>query len=183
MFNLPCHAQTAGGKTHYNERFKWTITVPDGFEEVSAAEWERLQNRGEDAIEQTIGDEMINLTKTIFVLRNGNFNYLESNYQPFDPEVDGDYLSSCKLVNEVLYETLRMQMPQANLDSTASVETISGLQFQVFKVEVELPNAVVLRTIMYSRLFDKNEFTVNITYVDGKMGEMMLSALRSSTFD
>ncbi|MFK7796997.1 MAG: hypothetical protein AB8E82_06055 [Aureispira sp.] len=170
-------------KKLYNEDFKWTIVIPENFNIVSPDDWAKMQNKGADAIENTYGEEVINQAKTIFVFKNADFNYLESNYQPFDTEVDGDYLESCKNVNEILYETFKTQMPNAVIDSSRSVEKISGLDFQTFKMKIDFPNGMIMHSLMYSRLFDKNEFSVNIMYVDDKQGEKMLNAWTNSRFE
>lgn len=39
-----------------------------------------------------------------------------------------------------------------------------------------------MNVLMYSRLFDKKEFTVNIMYVDNKKGQLMLEAWKKSKF-
>ncbi len=170
-------------KTLYNEDFKWTIIIPENFNDVSPEDWEGLQNKGADAIENTYGEEVVNQAKTIFVFKNADFNYLESNYQPFDVEVDGDYLESCKNINEILYEIFKTQMPNAVIDSSSNVETINGLDFQLFKMKIDYPNGMIMHSLMYSRLFDKKEFSVNITFVDDKQGEKMLNAWTNSKFE
>lgn len=150
---------------------------------MSPSDWEKLQKRGTDAIEDTYDEVVVNNAKTIFVFKNGDFNYLESNYQPFDEDTDGDFIESCKNVNEVLYETFKAQMANAVVDSSSSVEKIGGLEFQTFKMQIAFPNGMMMRTFMYSRLFDKKEFSVNITYLDDKQGERMINAWTHSTFE
>lgn len=179
-----CSGQTKTlPKNLFNEEFNWSIVIPENFNDVSPTDWERIQNKGADAIENIYGEELINQAKTIFVFKNADFNYLESNYQPFDVEVDGDYLESCKIVNEILYETFIGQMPNAIIDSSSSVEKISGLEFQTFKVKVDYPNGMIMHLLMYSRLFDNKEFTVNITYVDEEQGQKMVNAWKNSKFE
>lgn len=39
-------------------------------------------------MEQTAGGKIVNQAKTIFVFRQDQFDYLESNYQPFDTAKD-----------------------------------------------------------------------------------------------
>jgi hypothetical protein len=94
-------------KTLYNEDFKWTITIPENFVNVSPQEWTKMQNKGLDAVEDTYGEDVINQSKLIFVFKNADFNYMESNYQPFDVEENPDYIESCKEVNEILFETFK----------------------------------------------------------------------------
>ena len=168
-------------QTLHNREFNWTISIPENFASVSPEEWAKLQNKGAQAIENTFGEKIENRAKTIFVFKNGDYNYLESNYQPFDPEVDGDYIASCRAVNEIIYETFRTQIPTATLDSASSVETISGLEFRKFGVTITLP-AMKIRSFMYNRLFGKKDFSVNITYVDDEPGKKMMESWQRSVF-
>ena len=141
-----------------------------------------MQNKGADAIEKTYDEKVINQSKTIFVFKSDQLNYFESNYQPFDIAIDGNYLESCKDVNNILYETFKTQMPDIKIDSTSTIEKIDNLEFQTFKMKVEYPNKMVLNVLMFSRLFDKKEFSVNIMYVDNNKGQQMLESWRKSKF-
>lgn len=175
-------------KALYNEDFKWTITIPENFSEVSAHESAELMNEGIEMIENTYGVEMENesiadRTKTIFDYQNTDLNSLEANYQPFDPAVDGDYLEHCRATNEILYNVCKLQIPNTSVDSTSSVETISGLEFQTLRIEVVASNGITMQLLMYSRLFGTKELTVNIMYVNEPQGEKMLDAWRNSKFE
>ena len=170
-------------KTLYNEDFKWTITIPENFINVSPQEWAKMQDKGLDAVEKTFGEEVVNQSKVIFVFKNADFNYLEANYQLFDVETDGDYLESCKAVNEILFETFKTQMPNTKIDSISSTEKISNLDFQTFKMKIYFPNGMTMHSLMYSRLFDDREFSVNIMYVDERQGKRMIEAWTKSTFE
>ena len=177
-----CNGQTTAKREIYNKDFNWKITIPENFENVSAEDWTKMQNKGADAIEKTFEGEIINQSKTIFVFKSDQLNYFESNYQPFDVSIDGDYLESCKNVNEVLIDTYKAQMPHAKIDTITTVEKIDNLEFQVFKMKIEYPNKMILNLLMYSRLFGKKEFTVNIMYVDNKKGQLMTEAWKNSKF-
>ncbi len=87
-----------------------------------------------------------------------------------------------KNVNNILYETFKAQMQDIKIDTSRAVEKIDNLEFQTFKMKIAYPNKMVLNLIMYSRLFDKKEFTVNIMYVDNKMGQLMMDAWKKSKF-
>ena len=177
-----CSGQSTTQKEIFNQDFNWTIIPPDGFESVSSEEWARLQNKGASAIEDTYGEEIVNQGKTIFVFKSGQLNYFESNYQPFDESVDGDHLESVKAVNEMMYGTFMSQMPNAKVDTTLSTEKIDNLDFYVTNMKITYPNNMVMKILMYNRLFEKKEFTVNITYVDEEKGEQMKSTWRNSKF-
>lgn len=182
-----CCTINAGAQDKNNELyfkdFKWHVTIPAGFESVPAEVWQKNQQRGKEAVEDTYDAKVVNKAKIIFVFRSDQVNYFESNYQPFDPEVDGSYAESCKGVEEILYTTFKTQMPDVKLDSSTTKETIDGLSFHVFKMSVHYGNGMTLNLNMFSRLIGKNEFTVNVMYVDKKKGDMMLKAWRESKFD
>lgn len=182
LFFQNCDGQKTAKQEIHNKDFNWTITIPENFENVNSADWAKMQNKGADAIEKTYEGEVINQSKTIFVFKSDQLNYFESNHQPFDPSVDGDYLESCKAVGEVLYETFKAQMPGVKIDTTRMVEKVDNLEFQTLIMQVEYPNKMVLNLVMFSRLFDKREFAVNIMYVDKLKGQKMLDAWRQSRF-
>ncbi|MNS30207.1 hypothetical protein D3C72_622320 [compost metagenome] len=73
-------------------------------------------------------------------------------------------------------------MPQAKIERSSSTEKIDGFVFQTFKVKIELPNKMVMTLLMFSRLFEKKELTVNIMYIDTSKGEKMLASWRNSKF-
>ena len=151
-----CTGQTTKEKKEiYNKTFNWTIAIPENFDTVSIAEWSKMQNRGAKAIENTYDTKVENNAKTIFVFRSDQFNYFESNYQPFDTLQDGDYLETSNQVNQMLYGTFEAQMPNAKFDSASSTEAISGLTFQKFTVSITFPNNMVMEYLMYHRLFGK----------------------------
>ena len=182
FFLQGCHGQSSSVKKIYNPDFKWTITIPENFEKVSNDDWEKMQNKGAEAIENTYEGEIVNRATIVFVFKSGQINYFESNYQPFDIATDGDYLENNKGVNEMLYNTFITQMPGIKIDTIRTVEKIDNLEFQNFKMKVIYPNQMVLNVSMYSRLFKNKEFSVNIMYVDDKKGQKMLQAWKASTF-
>lgn len=170
-------------KTVYNKDFRWTVSIPAGFDTVSADKWAKMQSRGTEAIEKTYDAEVENNSKTIFVFQSDQFNYFESNYQPFDTVREGSYLEGFKEVNNMLYGTFEAQMKGAELDSSSSTQTISGLTFLTFKVVITFPNKMVMNWQMFSRLFGEKEFTVNIITVDKNKEKELLASWLNSKFD
>ena len=134
-------------------------------------------------IEDTYGEGIEDNTIPIFTFNNGQFNVFEAMYVPFDPDVDGDFLETCKTVNEVLYETFITQMPDAVIDTLTNIEQIDNLDFYVFKIKISYPNKIIMNMLMYSRLFDKQMFALNIIFQDKEIGQKMLDAWKNSTFE
>lgn len=169
-------------KDIYFERFKWTIKFSDNLESVSKKDWAKLQQKGSDAIENTYGEEIENNVSIIFVFRKGKTNYIESNYQPFDEEIDGNHKETIDAINDIMIETFKTNIPGLKYEENRTTRSIDGLVFQEFKLKLIYPNDVVLYSYMFSRLFDDQELTVNIMYTDKDFGEEMLKAFTASKF-
>ena len=182
LFITNTYSQNSSKNEYYNGEFKWNIVIPENFQYVNSEEQKRLQKKGKDAVEKTFGEEVINQCKNIFAFNNGKFNYFDSSYQPFDTEIDGDYKTTCKAVNNILYETIKTQAKNSKIDTISSTEIIDKLEFQKFSLKAEFQNGITINMIMYSRLFDKKEFSVNIIFIDEKKGQLMLESWRNSTF-
>ena len=182
LFITNTYSQNSSKNEYYNGEFKWNIVIPENFQYVNSEEQKRLQKKGKDAVEKTFGEEVINQSKNIFAFNNGKFNYFDSSYQPFDTEIDGDYKTTCKAVNNILYETIKTQAKNSKIDTISSTEIIDKLEFQKFSLKAEFQNGITINMIIYSRLFDKKEFSVNIIFIDEKKGQLMLESWRNSTF-
>jgi hypothetical protein len=177
-----CSGSSTPSTTLHNEDFRWTITIPAGFESVEPDEWAKVQGKGQAAMENSTGLKIDNQTTGIFVFKSGQTNYFESNQQSFDEAVDGDHRESTKLAADLLYETFVSQMPGVKIDSSMVVETIDGLEFLTTKMKLDLPNGMIMYMEMYSRLFDKRELAVNIIYIDEKKGQQMKDSWYQSKF-
>lgn len=175
------YAQNSGS-LFYSPEFKWKIQIPEGFEKVDHEEWARFQGKGEQALEKTVGQDIINHSKTIFVVKSGNFNYLETNYQPFDTKTDGSYEEANAFINDIVYKSFKENMPNAKVTNTRTKEKINNLLFYKNTFEIALPNGISMKMLMFSRLFGKKDFSVNIMFMDPKKGEEMLTAWKNSIF-
>lgn len=167
---------------YYNKEYKWTIILPEGLDTVNTTEWKKMQSKGKEAIEDTYGMEMKDEVRTLIVMRYDQFNYFESNSQPYDTTAFDSYAAGFNEVNEILYNTFKAQIPEAKLDSASSTVVIDGLEFRQFKVVIRLGETVELIWYMFSRLFGPNEFTVNIMTADRTKEKELMDAFFRSTF-
>lgn len=181
-FLLPGCKDAPSGKEYYSKEFNWRIVIPEGVEPMTPEAYRKLQGDGQGAIEETVGTEIVNEAKPVFIFKQGADNLFESNYQPFDTTVDGDYLTTCRQVNALLFETFRSQMGVAQIDSSSATEDVDGLTFQKFSVVIRKDNRVMMNSRLYSRLFGKKEFSVNIVYADDAFGKKMIRAWEQSVF-
>ncbi len=186
VFTLFLGSCSNGQKTaqeFYNETFKWKIKIPADLDTINSEKREKARGSGMQVIENTYGEKIEDYTIPIFTFSKGPFNIFEAMYEPFDPEVDGDFLETCKLVNEIVYTTFETQMPDAVIDTLTTVEQIDKLDFHVFKISITYPDGTQMNMLMYSRLFDKQSFDLNIIYRDEEIGQEMLDAWKNSTFE
>lgn len=169
--------------TIHIEDFNWTITIPKSLSLVDKSEQEERINKGEEAIEKTTGEDIVNEAVTIFAYKNGQITNLEALWQPFDEEVDGEYLETYSEVNNIIYQIFETQMPNAKLDSISSKQKVNDLEFYRFDMTIDFPDGIKIKVIRFSRLFDKKELAINIKYADEKIGENMLTAFLNSKFE
>lgn len=182
LLNVAVRAQVQPGKEYVFNPLKWKIIIPEGTTAVSNAEWNKLEEKGAAALEQTVGEKIENAATTIFVVKYDETNYFEANHQPYDSVADPDYPAYFRSANEVLYATFKEQMPNAIIDTAVTEEQIDGLLFQKFRIKITMANNVVLKIIMYSRPFGNKEFTINMMFIDEDRGFRMMTAWKKSTF-
>lgn len=182
IVTMSASAQVEAVKEFHYKALNWRIMIPSGTSVVSEQEWNRMEQKGAEAIEKTFGEKVENTAQTLFVVKFDEMNYFEANQQPYDSITDPDYPAYFRAVNEILYETFKEQIPNGTIDTASSEELIAGLLFQKFRISIGLPNNMVIRLFMYSRPFADKELTVNIMYVDEEKGIRMMSAWKKSTF-
>ncbi len=182
IVTLTATAQVEAGKEFVYKPINWKIIIPQGTTVVSQQEWQRLEQKGAEAIEKTYGEKIESNATTLFVVKYDDLNYFEANQQPYDSITDPDFPAYFRTINEVLYETFKEQIPNGTIDTASSEELIAGLLFQKFRISISMPNNIVIRLFMFSRPFGDKELTINIMYVDEEKGIRMMSAWKKSTF-
>ncbi|WP_159018069.1 hypothetical protein [Algibacter sp. L3A6] len=166
-----------------NDDFKWTVTIPKSFKELSESEWDKVEDKGIETFESVYGEEVENRATTLFAYKNGQFQTFESNYQIHDLETDGDYFKSNAEVNQIMYETFEETIPNATLDSISSKQLIDGLEFDRFEINIDFPNGIEMTTVGYSRLFNDKDFTINIVYTKESVGKELIKNILNSKFE
>ena len=182
--SLFCAGQSpAEGQTIYDKEFKWTISMPKGFERIPDSAAAKIQQKGATLIEGAYGRKVVNKARTICAFKSDQFHYFEANSQPNDDAKKGAYDESFKQVADIVYHTFEVNMPKVQMDSSYSREMVAGKDFHVFHVTVHITPQMTLQMLMYSRMFGERELTVNILYVKEEMGKQLLEAWWHSHFD
>jgi hypothetical protein len=175
-----------GNKRVLQQGIQMGILIPAGFEAQTAAQYAAAHKEGAADVEKSLNGKVDDQSKQICSFKNEKFNYFEANQQPFDKKTDGDFLASCKVVNNILYDTFKKQFPDnAKIDTAQSVYTVDGLVFQYFKMQIYFGDdkTMSMTMLLYNRLFGSREFAVAITYLDKAKGDLLLNAWKNSTFN
>lgn len=171
------------GNTYTSQEIGWTIAIPDGWEVVDRDKSEDMREKGTQALEETIDQEVdFSGVKTLIAFQKNQFNIFQSTSEPFKLEYEGEWEINNAAIKALIFETFVNQGIKADSSAT-SVETIDGLDFQTYSFTIYGPTGeVILNQILYSRLINGFDFAANINYNNEKDKETQLQAFRSSKF-
>lgn len=171
------------GNTYTSQEIGWTIAIPDGWEVVDREKSEDMREKGTQALEETIEQEVdFSGVKTLIAFQKNQFNIFQSTSEPFKLEYEGEWEINNAAIKALIFETFVNQGIKADSSAT-SVETIDGLDFQTYSFTIYGPTGeVILNQILYSRLINGFDFAANINYNNEKDKETQLQAFRSSKF-
>ena len=164
----------------YNEMFKWKFSVPNYFENVSPREAEKNQENGKEIIENKIGQEIVNKSVKIYGFKSGNYNQLIVNYQITKSEEN--YTERFKQVSELLYESFKEKLPNAEITRLYSSEIISNINFEVFEMHISSSN-IKMNMKCYSTIINGKILNIQIGYQDEEKGKSLISSIQKSTFN
>ncbi|MEI2675474.1 MAG: hypothetical protein V9F05_15665 [Chitinophagaceae bacterium] len=171
------------GNTYTSQEIGWTIAIPDGWEVVDREKSEDMREKGTQALEETIDQEVdFSGVKTLIAFQKNQFNIFQSTSEPFKLEYEGEWEINNAAIKALIFETFVNQGIKADSSAT-SVETIDGLDFQTYSFTIYGPTCeVILKQILYSRLINGFDFAANINYNNEKDKETQLQAFRNSKF-
>lgn len=164
---------------YFSPELNWTMSIPPGFKQVNANDWDALKSESE----QPGADSLIDRTNTLLVFAADRYNYFESNWQTYDEAERGDFKEHCRAVAAKLYEDFKTQIPEAQIDTAYSNQLVGTQVFEKFVLKMNLPNGAKLNSYMYSHLFSDMEFSANLFYLKEEYGTMMLEAWLNSRFE
>jgi len=164
-----------------SEEIGWTIQIPAGVEVSSISETERLRELGAGAMEDTL-DEGIDTkgVKTLIGFQFDRFNRLQSTTEPFKDIEGSSWEENNDALKDLIRNTYKDQGVAAKFSETRT-EKIDGLDFRVYDIAILAPDqSVILNQILYSRLINGFDFSVNINYQREENKEVMMTAWKSS---
>jgi len=171
-------------KNYYtSEEIGWKIEIPNGWEIMSRDQIQSEQTRGEEALEETVGQEIdFSQLKSLIHFQKNPFNSLESSSEPFELEYEGEYRDNCGQVKDLIYQTFVNQGIAS--DSTAiGVETINGLDFFTFDFTIyDKKGNVIMYSRSYNRLINGYDFCVSVYYNNDKDKAELMRVWKQSVF-
>lgn len=173
-------AQTARSNAEYfSPELNWAMSVPPGFKQVNANDWDALKS----GTGQAVADSLIDRTNTLLVFAADRYNYFESNWQTYNEEERGSFRAHCRAVAVKLYTDFKTQLPEAQIDTAYSTQLVGARVFEKFVLKMSLPNGAKLNSYMYSHLSGSMEFSANLFYLKEEYGAVMLEAWLNSRFE
>jgi hypothetical protein len=168
-----------------NEEFQWEITLPSHFKKIEVEKWEKIKKEGETHITNNTDTKLNNLSTLIFVVENGEFNRFDANYTSklnfIEPNTT--FKESFDKINSITYDSFVNIAPNAIIDTTTTTEMIDGLKFLKFEMNTEMDESFIIKSRSYKRLFDDKVLSININFVDDRIGSQILNSLKSSKFN
>lgn len=179
---LSCKKQI--NKKTFIEEFQWEITLPSNFKKINEEKWEKTKNEGKENITNNTNLKLINESKLIFVIENGEFNRFDANYMSKKLFVapNTTFKKSFDKINTITYDSFLNTAPNAKIDTTSSIEIIDGLKFYKFEMNTKIDESFVINSKSYKRLFNDKVLSININYINNELGIEMLNSLRNSKF-
>ena len=162
--------------------FKWQIKIPAFLASQNMEEWKRVQDAGRRAIGSAYNIDIKKVVHTVFIFKSNDDSYFEAVSEPISKDQADNYLETCERMNNIVYNTIRTQVPSARIDTVKGVEFIDKLPFQYLKINLTFPGGQSKTTISYRRVFEENELTVSIMYADQGSGNKILWAFENSNF-
>jgi len=170
------------GQLYESKEIGWKIEIPNGWDVVTKDETEARDKKGRDAIESSnnIKVDMSGL-KNLVSFKKNQFNLFVSMSEPFKEDAPGAYEQKNADVYKLMYDTYVAKGIKA--DTASGKETIAGLDFYKFSSTIYGSDGkVILQQLMYSRLINGYDFSVNINYNNDADRDELLNTFRHSTF-
>src|SRR5437773_7268163 len=88
------------------DQIGWTIKLPGDWDVITKKENEKLKQKGKDALEKSVGQE-INTSGLIELIniKKNPFNFLRSTIEAYDESTDGSYAEHTKMIYELVKNT------------------------------------------------------------------------------
>lgn len=171
---------------HYScKEVGWETELPQNWNLFTKAESKALNDKGQSAIEKSTGLKVdASALKELVTLKKDNFNSFLSTIEPFDSTKDGDYAEHNVAVDKLIADTYAHQ--KIKMESKEGSEIVDGNTFHTWEAKIFAPgsdsNKVILWQKMYSRLINKYDFSMTLSYNNEADKAILMKIINSSKF-
>ena len=167
----------------FAEEIGWRMPVPEGWEVMGAEKIEALQDRGQEALSETLGAEIDPQgLKQLLNLQKAEPNNFQSTIEPFAENYEGEWHDNNAALRELLIDTYTNAGLGVEVSDTVQ-EVIGGVTFEYMEFRLLAPDgSELLRQAMYSSLINGFDFGASASYNDAELGAELLRAWKASTF-
>lgn len=172
------------GNLYTSAEIGWTIEIPTGWTIVEKDETEARNEKGKEIIEETIGGEFdASGLKNLIVFQKNKFNIFQSTSEPFKVEYEGEWEQNNHALKELIYTTYESQGIKVD-SSVTTIEKIDGLNFLTYILTLYgKKGEIILHQMLFSRLINGFDFSVNLNYNNNRERDELLKAFRNSRFE
>lgn len=168
--------------TCYIKQVGWTFTIPAGYKLMSVENQTAMLERGKKTFEKTLNEQMdLSELTTLFTFTKG-FNHFSATIKPYYTKKDGNYKQTQQGVSYLTFETLKQNMPNAQLDSATTDVSIDGLVFNQFTIAVSIKEKVLYSMVILSAYYKKYDFGITYLYMTEAVKKEIEELLQNSSF-
>jgi hypothetical protein len=168
----------------YFKEVGWTIKLPAGFKIVDSLTRAASVIKGEAMIEKTMKTD-IDTANTIHLISasRDKANYFTASLaNPGFVNID-NWEETDRLVKAIVYNTLQSQLPKTKIDTSSITETLQQVDFRSFTMDIKINAKVTLHSILLTSFYKDYFFSIRCLYTDDKIGNEIITMLKTSKFE
>ena len=174
---------TVKNNIYTSEEIGWSIEIPENWTVIDKEQAKANVEKGSKVIEETIEGEIdYSELKNLIGFKKNQFNIFQSTSEPVVEEYEGEWEVNNELLKGIIYNTYLNQGIKSDTSAT-TIEKINGLDFKKYSFTIYSPNGeVIIEQIVYSKLINGYDFSVNINYNNEEDKDVMMNAWKNSRF-
>ena len=174
---------TVKNNLYTSEEIGWSIEIPENWTVIDKEKAKANVEKGYKVIEETIEGEIdYSELKNLIGFKKNQFNIFQSTSEPVVEEYEGEWEVNNELLKGIIYNTYLNQGIKSDTSAT-TIEKINGLDFKKYSFTIYSPNGeVIIEQIVYSKLINGYDFSVNINYNNEEDKDVMMNAWKNSRF-
>jgi hypothetical protein len=163
----------------------WTLRIPATSKFLDSAQFDTISRKAVNAINKTYDvDFSFKDIKSLFTIRQGQFNLLGSTINLFDTTLGMTWEQSYAASKEMVIQVINDQAPAVKIiDTLSSYQVIDGLRFEKLYLRTFYPDQnLTMNTYWLYRKQNEYDFSISISYTDDLIGKQFLDLIKDSRF-